>query len=85
LVLPLPSAEVYEEDASSETRSERSLARATLSSAAEWAIANGDQPISAAEIDSRTVSGGKLAVDEMPPLQAEMRKILTAIDRTDLA
>jgi len=85
LVLPLPSAEDYEEDALSETTSERSLARATLSSAAEWAIANGDRSISAAEIESRTVSGGQLVADEIPPLQAEMTRVLETIDRTDLA
>jgi peptide alpha-N-acetyltransferase len=87
LVLPLPSQDTDDEDsgAISDSQSEKSLARARLSSAADWVIANGEETVSTQDIERHSRAGGQYLSDKGHDTKREIASILEGIDRTDIA
>lgn len=87
LVLPLPSQDTDDEDsgAISDSQSEKSLARARLSSAADWVIANGEETVSTQDIEQHSRAGGEYLSDKGHGTKREIASILEGINRTDIA
>ncbi|KAG7562346.1 hypothetical protein FFLO_02238 [Filobasidium floriforme] len=87
LVLPLPSQDTDDEDsgAISDSQSEKSLARARLSSAADWVIANGEETVSTQDIERHSRAGGEYLSDKGHNTKREIASILEGINRTDIA
>jgi hypothetical protein len=87
LVLPLPSQDTDDGDsgAISDSQSEKSLARARLSSAADWVIANGEETVSTQDIERHSRAGGEYLSDKGHDTKREIASILEGINRTDIA
>lgn len=88
LVLPLQSSNSNDDEDPghlSDTQSEKSMARANLSSAAEWVIANGDVAVSTEDIERHGRNGGESLSGEAQGTRKEIAAILEGIDRTDIA